>query len=76
MPGGLDGCRLAEEAQRRRPGIAVLFTSGYARNDITHQRNDPGATLAGAPHPGVPLIVKPFTFAALAAEIRQALEGA
>src|SRR5207244_4132002 len=30
MPGGLDGAQLAHEVHRRRPGLKVLFTSGYA----------------------------------------------
>jgi PAS domain S-box-containing protein len=29
MPGGMNGQQLAERIQRRSPGIAVLFTSGY-----------------------------------------------
>lgn len=33
LPGSMDGVRLAEEAQRRRPGLKVLFTSGYAGGD-------------------------------------------
>lgn len=30
MPGGMTGLDLAHEARRRRPGLKVLFTSGYA----------------------------------------------
>lgn len=29
MPGGMDGCELAEAARKIRPQIAVLYTSGY-----------------------------------------------
>jgi PAS domain S-box-containing protein len=32
----LNGRKVAEEAQRRRPGLKVLYTTGYARNAIVH----------------------------------------
>jgi DNA-binding response OmpR family regulator len=44
-----------------------LFTTGYARNAIVHH---------GRLDPGLDLIVKPFTYAALAAKIRSVLESA
>ena len=65
MPEGMDGRRLADEAQRRRPGIKVLFTTGYTRNAIVHD---------GRLDPGVELISKPFSFEALAAKVRQVLD--
>jgi len=58
--------KLAAAAQERRPNLKVLFTTGYARNAIVHH---------GALDPGVELIVKPFSFANLAAKIRQILGG-
>jgi signal transduction histidine kinase/CheY-like chemotaxis protein len=61
LPGGMNGRRLAEEARRRRPDLRVLFTTGYARDAIVHQ---------GRLDPGIELIVKPYTYAALAAKIR------
>jgi PAS domain S-box-containing protein len=64
LPGSLDGRQLAEEAQRLRPDLKVLFTTGYARNAIIHQ---------GRLDPGVEFIGKPFTFAALAAKIGRVL---
>src|SRR6202011_4668312 len=36
LPGGMNGRQLADEAQRRRAGLKVLFMSGYARNAIVH----------------------------------------
>jgi CheY-like chemotaxis protein len=30
MPGGMDGLELARQAQRKRPGLRVVLTSGYA----------------------------------------------
>jgi CheY-like chemotaxis protein len=65
LPGQIDGRQLADEARRRRPDIRVLFTTGYARNAIVHQ---------GRLDPGVELITKPFTYAALAHKLRQVLE--
>ena len=42
MPGGMNGRQLADEAIRRRPGLKVLFTTGYTRNAIVHHgRLDP-----------------------------------
>src|SRR5271156_6794718 len=57
LPGGMNGRQLADEALRRRNGLKVLFTSGYARNAIVHH---------GRLEAGVELLVKPFTFTALA----------
>jgi signal transduction histidine kinase len=33
MPGEMDGCELAAEARRLRPGIRIVMTSGYARGE-------------------------------------------
>ena len=66
LPGGMTGRQLADEAVRRRPGLKVLYMTGYARNAIVHQ---------GRLDPGVELIVKPFTSAALASRIRQLLDS-
>jgi CheY-like chemotaxis protein len=65
LPGGTDGVQLAAEARRRRPDLKVLFATGYAHDAILHQgRLDHEADL----------ITKPFTFAELAARVRDALE--
>jgi CheY-like chemotaxis protein len=65
LPGGSDGDQLASEASRRRPGLKVLLTTGYARDAILYQgRLDHEA--------GV--ITKPFTYADLAARVRDALD--
>ena len=66
LGGGLDGRQLGDEARKRHAGVKVLFTSGYARDAIVHQ---------GRLDPGVALIVKPFTYAALAKRIRQVIDG-
>jgi signal transduction histidine kinase len=65
MPGGINGRQLADEAVRRRPGLKVLFTTGYTRNAIVHH---------GRLDPDVRLIGKPFTFDELAAKVRAILD--
>lgn len=63
----VNGRQLADEARRRRPGLKVLFTTGYSRNAVVHN---------GVLDPGVQLIGKPFTVEELAARVRAALDGA
>jgi PAS domain S-box-containing protein len=65
IPGGLTGRQLANEAVRCRPGLKVLFTTGYTRNAIVHQ---------GRLDPGVHLISKPFSFNELGAKVRAVLD--
>jgi CheY-like chemotaxis protein len=64
MPGGLNGRQLAEEALRLRPGLPVLFTSGYTENAIVHH---------GRLDPGVNLLNKPYRRRDLATKVRKAL---
>jgi PAS domain S-box-containing protein len=64
MP-GVNGRQLADEAERRRPGLKVLFTTGYTRNAIVHH---------GRLDPGVQMIGKPFSFDELGAKIRLMLD--
>jgi signal transduction histidine kinase/CheY-like chemotaxis protein len=50
MPGGIFGPKLAEDASRLRPGLKVLYTSGYTENAVIHHgRLDPGITLLNKP---------------------------
>ncbi len=63
MP-GMDGRALSEEIRRDRPGIKVLFMSGYSADAIG--RN-------GIIEEGVELIEKPFTPSEFAAKVRKAL---
>jgi len=65
LPGGMSGAMLAKEALEIRPGLEILFTTGYARDAIVHQ---------GRLDPGVQLITKPFSYADLAARIRDILD--
>jgi CheY-like chemotaxis protein len=67
LPGGTNGAALARQAHARRPGLAVLFMSGYTENAVIHD---------GRLDEGVLLLEKPFTTEALARAVRQALDGA
>jgi CheY-like chemotaxis protein len=62
---GMNGRQLAEQAKKRRPGLKVLFTTGYSRNAIVHQ---------GRLDPGVAMIQKPITQGGLASRIRDLLD--
>jgi signal transduction histidine kinase/CheY-like chemotaxis protein len=62
---GRSGRVLADEARKMRPGLKVLFTTGYSRNAIVHH---------GRVDPGVQLLSKPFTYEQLAARVRDILD--
>ncbi|HET9818295.1 MAG TPA: hybrid sensor histidine kinase/response regulator, partial [Rhodanobacteraceae bacterium] len=66
MPGGMTGPKLAEAAHALRPGLPVLYTSGYTENAIIHH---------GRVDPGVNLLHKPYRKPELATKIRAALEA-
>ncbi len=67
MPGPLSSRRLAEQAQRMLPGLAVLFTSGYTQNSIVHN---------GELDPGISLLSKPWRTEDLARHVRAVLDQA
>jgi signal transduction histidine kinase len=62
---GQSGRVIADAALALRPGLKVLFTTGYSRNAIVHQ---------GRLDAGVQLISKPFTFEQLALRVRDLLD--
>lgn len=64
MPGGMNGRELAEAVRLRRPGVRVLYTSGYTDNTIVHE---------GHLDPGVALLRKPYRKADLSQKIREML---
>jgi len=66
MPGGINGAELGREVARRRPGVKMLYTSGYSEDGIVHHgRLDPGIVLLG----------KPYRKLDLARKIRDVLGG-
>ena len=66
IPGGMSGRELADEVARLRPGVKVLYTSGYTDNAIVHH---------GKLDDGVMLLTKPYRRNRLAEMIRKALGG-
>jgi signal transduction histidine kinase len=62
----MNGRRLAEEANVIRPGLKIVFMTGYSRNAIVHQ---------GRLDPDVELIQKPIASDQLAATVRKVLDG-
>jgi len=66
IPGGMSGRELADEVAKLRPGVRVLYTSGYTDNAIVHH---------GKLDDGVMLLTKPYRRNQLAEMIRKALGG-
>ncbi len=65
LPGGMNGRELADEVERRAPGIPVLYMSGYTADAIMHHgRLDSDAEL----------LQKPFRRADLARAVRRVLD--
>jgi PAS domain S-box-containing protein len=62
---GLNGRQIVDAARETRPGLKVLFMTGYAEN---------AAIAAGFLEPGMSMITKPFAMEALATRIREILE--
>ena len=59
---GMNGRQLAEIGRQLRPGLKVLFITGYAEH---------AAVRGGFLDPGMQLITKPFTFDLLTAKVRE-----
>ena len=64
MP-GMSGRVVADQAKRLKPGIKILFMTGYSQNAIVHQ---------GRLDPGIHLIQKPVTPPELASRVRNLLD--
>ncbi|MFD2365575.1 CHASE domain-containing protein [Pseudoduganella sp. GCM10020061] len=65
MPGPVSSTDLVKMATERQPGLAVLFTSGYARNLLSRPRD-----LV----PDAPLLSKPYPREMLAYRVRELLD--
>lgn len=64
MPGGMNGVELAREIRRRRPGLPILLTSGYA-----------GAAAREAASENIPILAKPYQIDALDQALRRIRAG-
>ncbi len=62
LPAGMNGRQLADAARTARPGLKVLFITGYAENAVlSHGHLDPG----------MHVLTKPFAMGILADRIRE-----
>ncbi|WP_017904488.1 hybrid sensor histidine kinase/response regulator [Pseudomonas asplenii] len=66
LPGGMNGRQLAELARQTRPGLKVLFVTGYAEHSVIGDGN-----LA----PGMHVMTKPFALDDLANRVREVING-
>jgi len=64
MPGGVNGRDLAERLQAARPGLPVLYMSGYTADVIATR---------GILEPGVNVVEKPFSSSDLLGKVRELL---
>jgi CheY-like chemotaxis protein len=62
----INGRQLAEMARAARPGLKVLFVTGYAEK---------AAVRHGFLEPGMAMLMKPFALDALATKVREMIEG-
>jgi len=63
----MNGRQLAEQAQQIRPGIRVLYISGYTNDAIAHY---------GVLDPGLWFLPKPYALSSLIAKVREVLDSA
>jgi CheY-like chemotaxis protein len=62
----MNGRQLADEISKDRPGLRVLYTSGYTEDAVIHH---------GRLDAGVLLLAKPYRKSDLARMVRRALDG-
>ncbi len=66
LPGGLNGRQVADAGRALRPGLKVLFITGYAEN---------AAVRNGFLEPGMQVVTKPFTMETLSNKIREMIDS-
>ena len=66
LPGGMNGRQVADAARVTRPGLKVLFVTGFAEH---------AAVGNGHLEPGMEVMTKPFVMAELADKIAKIVEG-
>jgi CheY-like chemotaxis protein len=67
MPGGMSGWELAEQARQIRPGLPVVFSSGYALETLIERGRASAQSL---------ILTKPYRKADLARRLKEALAAA
>ncbi|WP_076997745.1 response regulator [Variovorax sp. KK3] len=66
LPGGMNGRQVADAARTARPGLKVLFITGYAENAVlSHGHLDPG----------MHVMSKPFELEVLARRVKELIES-
>jgi CheY-like chemotaxis protein len=65
LPGGMNGRQVADAARVDRPGLKVLFITGFAENAVVGN---------GHLSPGMEVITKPFELSALGRKIRDLID--
>jgi PAS domain S-box-containing protein len=66
LPGGLNGRQVADAGRAARPGLKVLFITGYAENAVIGN---------GRLEPGMHVLTKPFALEALGDKIREMIDA-
>ena len=66
LPGGMNGRQVADAGRALRPGLKVLFITGYAEAAVLGH---------GQLGPGMHVMTKPFPLDALAGRIKQLIAG-
>ncbi len=66
LPGGMNGRQVADAGRVLRPGLKVLFITGYAENAVVGN---------GQLDPGMQVLTKPFAMDVLASRIRNLIRG-
>jgi signal transduction histidine kinase len=67
LPNGMNGRQLADAARALRPGLKVLFITGYAENAVLNQ---------GHLQPGMQVLTKPFAMDVLAERVKGLIDAA
>jgi PAS domain S-box-containing protein len=65
MPGGMSGWELADLARQIRPGLPIVYSSGYALESLVKQGRAPAQSI---------ILTKPYRRAELAYRLREALD--
>lgn len=66
LPGGMNGRQMADAGRVGRPGLQVLFITGYAENAVLNN---------GYLDPGMAVLTKPFSMDTMAERIRSMIEA-
>ena len=63
MPGGMSGWELADQARQIRPGLPVVYSSGYALETLVKEGRAPAQSI---------ILTKPYRKTELALRLREA----